>query len=145
MRTLPVLAAIFMSAIPVLVPSVSRADGFARPPVVFADPPGPSEADRLLEQADQLEAKAPEDDASATSMEKIADTLTARARSLRALAGQIADPGRSEMLAKAAGIDAEGNTNRNRAKQLRKQAADFRSSAQELRTIASDLNNGVTR
>jgi hypothetical protein len=141
MRTLPMLlAAVFLSA-PVFAAPAALADVGATK-ALEADPiTMPTEADRLFAQADELEASATSNDITATSMEKTADALTARVRSLRTLASQIPDPGRSELLAKAAGVEGEANSDRSRAKQLRRQAADFRSSAQELRGIAQELNN----
>ena len=142
MRTFTMLLSAVLTSAPVLAAPAALAD-IGTTKAIEADPiTMPTEADRLFAQADQLDASATASDTTATSMEKSADALTTRVRSLRALASQIADPGRSELLAKAAGVEGEANNDRSRAKQLHRQASDFRSSAQELRGIAQELNAG---
>jgi hypothetical protein len=146
MRAFPTILALVLAAAPVLAAPVALACGDDVTNTIAIDPirpAGTGEADQLLSQASELDVSATSSETSATSFDKQADAFMTRVRSLRTLASQIADPGRSEMLVKAAGIEAQATSARSRATQLRRHAADLRNSARELRLIAQEMNEGT--
>ena len=144
MRLFPSILAAVLTAAPLLAAPAALAcgDDFNKTVVIDRIDLN-NEASQLIKQANELDASAASSETSATSLDKQADTLMTRVRSLRQLASQISDPGRSEMLVRAAGIEAQANSGRSRARDLRRHATELRNSARELRLIAQEMNDGT--
>jgi len=140
MRTLSKLFAVALGASFALAAPLALATEHHT--VIVRTPATTNEAQQLIVQATELETTAGANEASAASMEQQAEKFSARARTLRALAVQIADPGRAELNIKAAGIESEATSSRSRATEMRRHAKDLRSTAQELRAIAREMTEG---